>query len=357
MKRFAAVLIVQLLTGAYSSVSLALNIEKVESLPEPKIQYLGVGGWLLHWQGEGVLISPSFSNPSLMGIKMAPPVRVKANKTRIDRVMPEANDVTMLLVGHGHYDHLLDVPWVMAKQAPNATLYGSTTVKNILHAFSAPQKMAAEGEPWVDSHRVVDATPFMERVSGCENMQMSARAGTWIYSKEDHLRAMPIQSMHASHILGYTVAHSESPVLNDIPTTVFGWKQGQSMAWLIDLLDERKQPTYRIHFQDSPSTPPCGLPPVLNDGKSIDVEILGVAGWENVDNYPEQILKSTKPKLVLLGHWENFFGNDPKQPPVPMPLQNVEGMVRTVEQILSTNNIPATVRMPAPFGDVPLPTN
>ncbi|WP_052506111.1 hypothetical protein [Pseudomonas sp. MRSN 12121] len=30
---------------------------------EPKIQFLGVGGWLLHWGGEGVMLAPSFSNP------------------------------------------------------------------------------------------------------------------------------------------------------------------------------------------------------------------------------------------------------------------------------------------------------
>lgn len=350
--------------GTWSNTLPAEVNRKPIVLPEPKIQYLGVGGWLLHWHGEGVLIAPSFSNPSLMNRGGLPPVRVAANKAKIIEFMPQANDVTMLLVGHGHYDHLLDVPWVMATKTPNATLYGSTTVKNILHAFSDQQKMSAQGEPWVDSKRVVDATPNMVKTPGCEGAKVHAN-GTWITSTGGYIRVMPIQSMHASHMLGFTVADGESPELNTIPTTVFGWKQGQSMAWLIELWDTRldsnldgKKPVYRIHFQDSAATPPCGLPPAVIDGKKmdVDVEILGVSGWDKVSNYPDELLKRTRPQRILLGHWENFFGNDLKTAPTPMPLQDVDGMRHAVEQILDRVNSTATMRMPAPLDDVALPT-
>ena len=103
---------------------------------EPKIQFLGVGGWLLHWRGEGLLLAPSFSNPALFNQPGWPPLVVKADDDRIDKYMNkvQAGDVTMLLVGHGHYDHLLDVPRVMLKHATHAIAYGSNTVERILWA-------------------------------------------------------------------------------------------------------------------------------------------------------------------------------------------------------------------------------
>ncbi|EPQ8792507.1 hypothetical protein ACUW0S_005478, partial [Pseudomonas aeruginosa] len=70
---------------------------------EPKIQFLGVGGWLIHWRGEGLLLAPSYTNPASLGIPGIPPARVVADNEKVDRHMPPAADVTMLLVGHAHY--------------------------------------------------------------------------------------------------------------------------------------------------------------------------------------------------------------------------------------------------------------
>ena len=76
----------------------------------PSLQYLGVGGYLLRWQDEALLFAPSFSNPATLG---QPPLVVKADNARIDELMPRADDVSMLLVGHAHYDHLMDVPRIL----------------------------------------------------------------------------------------------------------------------------------------------------------------------------------------------------------------------------------------------------
>lgn len=326
-------------------------------LPEPKIQYLGVGGWLLHWRGEGVLLAPSFSNPATLNIEGWPPLWVEANKQKIDRYMPKADDVTMLLVGHGHYDHLLDVPWVMRKYTPHATLYGSETVVQILHSMRFRNKVENEHWTWVDPDRLKIVNSEMATVQNCEGRQEPSKPGTWIPSSGGHIRAMPIQSMHASHILGHTFADGGYPTdLNEVPTSVFGWKQGQSMAWLIDLLDDNHMPVYRIHFQDSAAAPPCGILQPLPDDNAVDVEILGVGSWENVDNYPDELLKRTRPRLVLLGHWENFFGNDPGDPkPRPLFGHNVIGMQKRVDKVLQDAAIHATVSMPAPLYEVALP--
>lgn len=328
-----------------------------EGLGEPKIQYLGVGGWLMHWRGEGILLAPSFSNPAGL-FKGWPPVWVEADKKRIDTFMKPrpADNVTMLLVGHGHYDHLMDVPWVMSQYAPNAVVYGSDTVVHILHSMRDRTRPETDHWTWVDPERVKSARGYMATVPNCEKTEKPAVPGYWITSKEGHIRAMPIQSMHASHFLGYIVGHgSYYDDLSEVPTSVLGWRQGQSMAWLIDLLDDNKEkPVYRIHYQDSAAPAPCGIMPTWPDKKAIDLEILSVGSWKKADQYPEQLLKATKPRLVLLGHWENFFGNDPNHPE-PMIGQHVREMMDKVQTLVRDEVPPVMVYLPKPFAEIMLP--
>lgn len=252
-----------------------------------KIQFLGVVGYLIHWRNEGLLIAPHFSNPNFLGL---PPVFVKANNEVIDQRMPNAADVTMLLIGHGHYDHLLDVFRIMEKQAPKSIAYGSKSVGHMLRANISPE-------------RVVDAEAAMYRALDKGHEESDG----WFLSKGGAFRAKAIESKHAPVFAGELMAGSYLNDLDAIPAAIWNWKAGQVLAWLIDLLDDQGQPVYRIHYQDSSAPPPFGLPPKLHDGKSIDVDIISAGSWMKVDQFPEALLKQTKPEVVVIGHWENFF--------------------------------------------------
>lgn len=325
--------------------SRGLVVSDLKDVPEPSIQFLGVGGWLLHWNGEGLLLAPSFSNPSLLN----PPLTVKADPARIDPHMPEARDVTMLLVGHAHYDHLLDVSHVVRTKTPNAVVYGSETVRHLLQAEDDP---------------VTTVVPTLAQIS---YRRQPGWRGTWFYSSGEwitdgddpgrlphglpkgRIRAMPVESMHAPHFLGRNwLPGAYDHDLKETPTSVFDWKLGHVvLAWVIDLLDDDGKPVYRIHYQDSAADPPWGFPPLMADGKGYDVEILCAASWDKVSYYPTGLLRVTRPRLVLLGHWENFFGNGLDQPPRTIPLQNYGGLI---EQLQGYD-----YRVPAPFSRVALP--
>ena len=108
---------------------------------------------------------------------------------------------------------------------------------------------------------------------------------------------------------------------------------------------------YRIHYQDSASTPPYGFPPILADGKGIDVEILCVGSWNQVQRYPDALLKVSRPRLVVLGHWEDFFGNDPERPQT-IRLLDEQGMVERTRAALPDGT---PVVMPVPLSEVALP--
>ncbi|WP_256591014.1 MULTISPECIES: hypothetical protein [unclassified Pseudomonas] len=54
-----------------------------------------------------------------------------------------------------------------------------------------------------------------------------------------------------------------------------------------------------------------------------------------------------RPRRVLVGHWENFFGNDLEKPARTIPLQNYWGLVKQLKDY--------DYVVPEPFSEVPLP--
>ena len=90
---------------------------------------------------------------------------------------------------------------------------------------------------------------------------------------------------------------------------------------------------------------------MLNDGKRVDVAVLCVGAWNQVPAYPQVLLKRLQPRLAILGHWEDFFGNDPRQPQ-GLRLQDIRGMVAATRA-----NLPADgeLKLPVPFAQIPLP--
>ncbi|MET1079991.1 MAG: hypothetical protein ABWY06_18410 [Pseudomonas sp.] len=293
----------------------------------PSLQYLGVGGYLLRWQGEALLFAPSFSNPATLGL---PPLPVQADPATIDRLMPPAADVSMLLVGHAHYDHLLDVPHVLLRHTPKAKVYGSKTMGHILAAA-------------IPRERIVDAEALMADGS---------RPGRWWFSPNRRVRAMAIRSEHAPHLWGLKFLGGEYQAdLAELPRSVMGWREGQTLAWLVDLLDERGEVRYRLHYQDAASTPPLGLPPQLPDGRAVDVAILCAGAWDQVPAYPRVLLDRLRPRLAVVGHWEDFFGNDPRQPE-GLRLQDLRGLLAVTRAHLPEGG---ELRLPVPFAQIPLP--
>ncbi|WP_271408085.1 MBL fold metallo-hydrolase [Pseudomonas sp. Q1-7] len=329
--RIVVLLVLLCLGGCAKDLTGSEPTTRVSGLLEPKITYLGVGGWLLHWKGESLLFAPSFSNPAF------PPVFVSANQSRIDRYMPESANTTAVLIGHAHYDHLMDVPWIIQRHAPKATAYGSTTAGHILAgAKPAPR--------FVDMERKM--VPVMCGSRACPQVNPQEK-----WERAGHFRFMAIESQHAPHFAGIDLLPgSYGADLDDLPTYVRAWREGTTLAWLVDLLDEQGEPVYRIHYQDSASNPPYGFPPILQDGKGVDAAIICAASTDQVAQYPDALLKVLKPRLLLIGHWEDFFGNDPERP----QLIRLQGHQQVELAGRLRKAYPNTV-MPYPLTEVALP--
>src|SRR5699024_9181225 len=81
------------------------------------ITYLGTAGFVLQSDERTVVLDPFVNRPSLRQTLFS---RLPINKSRIRRLIPHADDV---LIGHSHYDHILDAP-DLCKQT-GARLIGS----------------------------------------------------------------------------------------------------------------------------------------------------------------------------------------------------------------------------------------
>ena len=94
-----------------------------------EVRYLGVGGYYVRRGTDSVLFAPSFTNPAFEAL--LPANAIQSDTQLVDRCLKKAvteeelKGVEFILVGHAHYDHLMDVPWVMKKHAPNAAAPGS----------------------------------------------------------------------------------------------------------------------------------------------------------------------------------------------------------------------------------------
>ena len=248
--------------------------------------YLGNGGWILEHGGETVLTGPLFTNPGLLRTGL---LAIRADTAEIDRWMSryDVSEAVAILVGHAHYDHLMDVPRVASRHAPRARIVGSRTVANVLGTWSGLE----------DRVDVVDDSAGDQRT-----------VGRWLrYGR--NVRVMALRSRHAPHFAGYTLYRGtqDTPRTTE-PEWATEWLDGETHAYLIDFMGSPDSVAFRVYYQDAVAPAPAGLAPEpLIAERRVDVAILVPATFDQVDWHPEAPVENLDPRWVLLGHWEDFF--------------------------------------------------
>jgi len=262
------------------------------------VQYLGVGGVLLSRGEDLVLTGPLYSNPSLFEVLLDHEIRT--DDDLVDQLLPKgAKAAKAILVGHSHYDHLMDVPYVAAHEATQAIVYGSSTTQRLLASRKDVKVVALDAAAYDPDVGKVIWTPITKT-----------------------LRLLAIRSQHSDQLtfdlFDQTIPlhlHRGSAEADraELPQRASEWAEGPVFAFLIDFLDSDEKPIFRVYYQDSGANSPWGfvpaelLPPHA-DGKAIDLAILCVGGaFERLVSHPRAILANTQPRFALLAHWENFF--------------------------------------------------
>ncbi|MGH9463827.1 MAG: MBL fold metallo-hydrolase [Vicinamibacteria bacterium] len=283
-----------------------------------QVRFLGVGGFLIQRGDEAVLTAPLYSNPTTEELSDV----VKPNPDRIEKFHPHAPGVKAILVGHAHYDHLMDVPYVWEK-TPEAIIYGNVSVKNILAGY-APGALAGD-MPRIPEDRVValdrmdqDLVDYRKCIQnqgpvGQARGRFDAATtdGAWVNVPDTNIRFRALCSEHPPQILSFIhlwpgCVHRPrfAP-----PDRSQDYQEGQTLAYLIDFMDDNQAtPLFRIYYQDAPTRPTIGeIPEELLSEKAVDLALLCVGNFFDVRR-PTHIVENTNPRYVILGHWENFFG-------------------------------------------------
>jgi L-ascorbate metabolism protein UlaG (beta-lactamase superfamily) len=283
-----------------------------DASPEAVLQVraLGVHGFVVRVGELAVVTPPLYSNPDLDKV-VDGNVPLLQRDDLVDRYLePDwVKGVVAIVVGHSHYDHLMDLPYIHRKLLPNATLYGSQTAAYIVEKLDVPANkvMAVNGEDDAVDYRQCPEKPK----EGCI-FKKEKPAGKWLFPPEgqERIRIRALCSRHSSQFLRLPVKSTGcySAPLTEIPRTSNEWKLGDTFAYLIDFLDRDGAVAFRVYFQDSPTEPGFGyVHEDLIREHAVDVAILCAGAWDQVHNNPGGIVANTKPRYVLFGHWDNFF--------------------------------------------------
>ena len=255
--------------------------------PSVELRYLGSGGWFIRGPDDAILTAPFFSNPSALAVALSFAIPLQEDLDLIAtgmRGVPKT--ASAILVGHSHYDHLMEVPIIARHYARgDAKIYLNATGRNLLL-----------DEEFGGRSVVVDG------FAGSDSA-----AGAWLSpSPKASIRFMALRSEHAPHLGPIKLFQGHVTKPNPNSRNAWDWREGQTHAFIIDIMRDDK-PVFRIHYQDSASNPKLGFPPDLGDDKRVDVAIVCMASFGNVDGYPNELLTALKPRHVLVGHWESFF--------------------------------------------------
>jgi hypothetical protein len=309
MHKFTVALLA-LAFGACASVQLPIaGPAAAVTLPNAKdrvatFQYLGTGGWLIRRGDDVVLTSPFFTNPKAVRLLIGwlHPNR-RLIEERLRPLAADLDDVDVVVAGHAHYDHIMDLPVVFEHLPAGVPLFGGISVCHTLHS-------ALHGRPCT-----VMSAPGTRDAAGTPY-----QAGTGIIVR-------PYRSSHAPQLLHRNIMTGvyDETGLDAVPTYAFRWREGEPLAYLIDFMDG-SEVALRVYYQDAAAEAPFGLPDdVTLASHGIDVAILCVASYQQIKTHPDALL-ALHPKHLLLGHWENFFAPVSARA-ARVPLTNVGGFL------------------------------
>lgn len=296
----------------------SVRIDCCDAGVEVEMTYLGVGGFLIRAGESAILTAPLFSNPGLFETGLQ---TIRTEPDRISAHLPDVSDVTAILVGHGHYDHLMDVPWILDNAAPRATVYANRTSAHQLAPFGFRWRRA-EARPGATEERVV----VLNGVAGSVE-----RAGEWI-RVAPRMRIMALRSDHAPHLAGHTLyAGERTRDMPAPPAAAAEWLDGETLAFLIDVLAADGSVELRIYYQDAVAAAPYGLAPRLEH--PVDVAVVVPATFAEVAWQPEALLDHLRPRHVILAHWEDFF-RPPGRPAEPVSFTDLPDFRDRLERAL-----------------------
>lgn len=268
----------QLLTQPQSSWFHASPVE--QSTNSIELEYLGTAGFVIRHPERTIVLDPYLSRPSLWSMLTKP---LQPNTALIRRIIPHADDV---LVGHAHFDHILDAPDLCLQTG--ARLIGSR------------------------------ATIMVGRAAGLSETQLLETAGHEdIASGKWMLRGLP--SIHGKALFGRIPLSGDMTEPPPWPARFYQLKHGLVLNWLVDTGGLKIMHIDSADFVEKELV-----------GQQADVVCLCAIGRKYRPNYVADIVRLLKPKWIVPCHWDTMITGLEDTPDL-LPDVNLQGFIQEIK--------------------------
>jgi L-ascorbate metabolism protein UlaG (beta-lactamase superfamily) len=236
-----------------------------------RVRWLGVAGFTLT-SGETTLAhDPYLSRPGLLRTsfrRYVPDEALLGRFVGAGSPAPELAHASLYLVGHSHFDHLGDVPWLA--QRSGGRVVGSATTAAIARGYGLPEDRAVIASPG----EIIDAGDFEVRVFASE---------------------------HAKVMAGSVPFPGEVTEPPEAPIHAFSFKLGDACGYLVT----ERASGLRIVLLSSANRELAALEAL---GRAVaPVDLLLTAALGRDADYARDLVHTLRPRLVVPHHFDDLF--------------------------------------------------
>lgn len=226
-----------------------------------ELEWLGVAGYRLSYEGQTIYIDPYLSRVPLSSVIHRTPAL--ANPALHERYLRPAGRLAGVLVGHTHFDHAIDVPEIARRHGCSA--YGSSSLVNLMRLHGLGER-AVEVEP---GHRY-ELGPFTVTF---------------------------VPSLHSKLLLGFAVPFDGELTCEHLDAlSPAAYKCGQVWGIHVEVAG------MSFYHQGSANLIDDAIP-----HGGVDVFLAGIAGRSFTRDYWERILPRLQPQTIVASHFDDFF--------------------------------------------------
>lgn len=225
--------------------------------------WFGTNGWEITFGNKTILMDPWFGrfDTGFFAGKFDPKTPLKTDEALVDQHVKKADQI---LIGHGHWDHMADIPYIAKKTG--AMVIGTEPHGNVLRAAGVAEKQIVH-------------------VKGGEYMQFDGYT---------------IEVFPGLHSMGPTKKHAVPGHLSSVPAAPTGvgeLPEGDSLIYPLTI--GGKFSIFLMSTANFIERAIAGLKP--------DVALVATIFANQIHDFTPRLLKALNhPKVILPTHWDNF---------------------------------------------------
>ena len=266
--------------------------------PGLDLEWLGVSGYRMTYQGQTLFVDPYVSRVPLSAVIRGRPA--VPDPAMLDRFIGTPEDVVGVLVGHTHFDHAVDAPAICRRFGCRA--YGSDSLVRLM-ALHGLAEQAVEVEPY----ETYELGPFTVSFT---------------------------PSLHSKLVLGLAVPFDGELTCDHLDgLSPSAYRCGPVWGIQIDMAG------VSFYHQGSAN--------LIEDAiraRGVDFFLAGVAGRGFTRDYWKRVLRRLEPRTVIPTHYDDFF----RPLTAPMGFTLNVNLARVPEEIAAVSRDFAVAALPPP---------